>query len=85
MIFRKRGKALVPISDRIEIDLHPSRWRRMKPRNRWQRAIYYARHPIHAFMAYQVVNPDPPNERQTAIFFSAVVHGIVLWVLTLHT
>jgi hypothetical protein len=67
------------------IDLPRANYRRVGPLPRWRRYLNCIRHPIHAFMAYQVVNPDPVTEREKAMGLAAVIHGAVAWFLLTHS
>lgn len=76
-----------PVCDYVygmqEITLYRSEYRRLDRPNRWFLVLECLRHPIYAFMAYQALNPDPPETRNSdsTLLFAAIAHGIAGWLL----
>lgn len=75
----------VPADARV-IDLSRSEFRHLGKMGHVRFALYCARHPIYAFMAYQAVNPDPPDTkaRHEALFWTAAMHGVVAYFIAAH-
>jgi hypothetical protein len=69
----------------LSIELPRSSYRSFDRMPRWRRWLNCIRHPIRAFVTYQIVNPDPPTARDQAIGLAAIVHGLMAWMLTTHT